>query len=38
MLQSGRVLADELLKEYTAMDLIELPVPKIWVFIFGHLR
>jgi phosphotransferase system HPr-like phosphotransfer protein len=35
MMLSGRMLADELLKEYTAMDSIELPVPKDLGF---HLR
>ena len=35
MMLSGRRLADELLKEYTAMDSIELPVPKDLGF---HLR
>jgi hypothetical protein len=38
MMQSGRNLADELLKEYTAMDSIELPVPKDLGFISDHLR
>ena len=35
MMQSGRILANEILKEYTAMDSIELPVPKDLGF---HLR